>query len=239
MSGNNNDNEYYKHLELTKIQLEGYPKLCYEAMVCIANNMQIVKNVESPQSSILERNYIISLVFEMGKLIAKDEIHNNDDLIFNTEKQFIGGETNKYIDVTDNDLQRTCNDLDINIANNKIEVIPDLVVHNSHNPSSGVSGDGQYLIIEAKTTRKLGSYAFMKDFFKLNAYLAGLHFDKAIYLLLNSDARKIDDYLGKYLGENFYLYEYKDKILFFVQEEAQPLPCIYKLKNEYGCQKRN
>ena len=119
--------------------------------------------------------------------------------------------------------------LKFSLKDNEIEVIPDLVIHNSHNPKSGESDEGQFLVLEAKTTRRFGVHYFMRDFFKLNLYLSRLHFRNAVSLVVNKPARKIDDYIGSYKKKDYYWCDKtRDKLRLFIQEKDTPE--MYKLK---------
>ena len=175
---------------------------------------------------ILERNYILSMVYNMGKA---DLLREETEFAFNSSSYIVGGETNKSVLVTDDKVEKTCRGLKVAINNNKIEVIPDLVIHDSHNPEAGNTGKGQYLILEAKTTKRLGEYYFMRDFFKLNLYLAEFHFHNAVFLLIKKSAKTIDDYIDTYKKKDFYCSdELKCKFRLFIQEKDTPE--IFKLK---------
>lgn len=195
-------------------------------MRTLAENPHFVTNVADENNSILERNYILSMVYNMGKA---DYLRDNTELIFASSSYLVGGETNKYISLKGKKEIKTCRDLRFAIKDNKIEVIPDLVIHDSLNPNSGDSSEGQFLVLEAKTSRQLGEYYFMRDFFKLNAYLAGLHFQNAVYLVINKSANTIDDYIDAYKKKDYYWFEHlKSYLRLFIQEKDKPE--LYKLK---------
>ena len=218
----------FKYIEkIEAIENESiYIKKCFTAMRTLAANPQIIRDTDDKDSSIIERNYILSMVYNMGKA---DYLRNNTEFIFGSSSYFVGGEANKYISLKGEKEIRTCGDLRFAIKDNKIEVIPDLVIHDSHNPDSGNSDEGQFLVLEAKTSRQLGEYYFMRDFFKLNAYLAGLHFQNAVYLVINKSADTIDDYIAAYKKKKYYWYDHvKSKLCFFIQEKDAPE--LYKLK---------
>ena len=203
-----------------------YVKMCFTAMRMLAANPQIIRDTDDKNSSIIERNYILSMVYNMGKA---DYLRDKNEFFFGSSPYFVGGEANKYISLKGEKEIRTCGDLRFAIKDNKIEVIPDLVIHDSHNPDSGNSDEGQFLVLEAKTSKQLGEYYFMRDFFKLNAYLAGLHFQNAVYLVINKSANTIDDYIAAYKKKDYYLYDQlKTKLRFFIQEKD--IPELYKLK---------
>ena len=217
-----------KHIEkIDSIENESiYIKKCFSAMRTLAANPHFVKNVSDKNNSVLERNYILSIVYNMGKA---DYLRADTDILFDSRSYLVGGETNKYISLKGEKEKKTCDDLRFAINDNKIEVIPDLVIHNSHNPDCGNSEKGQYLVLEAKTSKQLGEYYFMRDFFKLNAYLAGLHYQNAVYLVINKSANTIDDYIAAYKMKEYYWYDHvKSKLCFFIQEKDTPE--LYKLR---------
>ena len=203
-----------------------YVKDCFSAMRMIAANPDSVKDIGNNSSSILERNYILSMVYNMGKL---DGFRGETSFRFDSTSYLIGGETIKYISPNDTKIEQTRKALKFSLKDNEIEVIPDLVIHNSHNPKSGESDEGQFLVLEAKTTRRFGVHYFMRDFFKLNLYLSRLHFRNAVSLVVNKPARKIDDYIGSYKKKDYYWCDKtRDKLRLFIQETDTPE--MYKLK---------
>ena len=205
-----------------------YVKKCFSAMRILAANPQIVRNIEDDNSPTLERNYILSMVYHLGK---SDYLKENTDIVFGSGPYFVGGEANKLIPVLDELAKKTSKNLHFADRGGKIEVIPDLVIHNSHCPKAGDTEDGQYLALEAKTTRILGQYYFNRDFFKLNLYLADLHFQNAVYLVINKSVSVIDDYIGKYLtntNTNYQYFDVKSNLRLFIQEND--VPEMYKLK---------
>ena len=203
-----------------------YVKKCFTAMRMIAANPNKVRNTEDDDSTTLERNYILSMVYNMGK---SDFLREDTFFKFDSTSFFIGGETIKLISINDKKMERTGMALNFSFNGNKIEAIPDLVIHNSHNPKSGDSDEGQFLVLEAKTTRRLGEHYFMRDFFKLNLYLSRLHFQNAVSLVIDKPAKIIDDYIGTYKKEDYYWCDdVKSKLRLFIQEKDTPE--MYKLK---------
>ena len=89
--------------------------------------------------------------------------------------------------------------------------------------------EGQFLVLEAKTTRRLGEHYFNRDLFKLNLFLSRLHFQNAVCLVIHKQAKIIDEYIGAYKKEDFYWCDdVKSKLRLFIQEKDTPE--IYKLK---------
>ncbi len=203
-----------------------YIQRCFTAMRMLAANSNIVRNTEDGKFPILERNYILSMVYQMGK---SNCLREDTELGFDSGSYFVNGETNKYISISNKKIEMDCEYFRISIKEKRIEVIPDLVIHNSHSPKSRKTGDGQFLILEAKTTKRLGSYYFMRDFFKLNLYIAGLRFDNAVCLVINKSANTLDSYIGTYKEEKHYLCDtLKSKLRLFIQDND--IPEMYKLK---------
>lgn len=209
-----------------------FAQKCFDAMKQLKSTPEVVENTDVTSPSIQERNYILSLVYIIGVEDAKGEKQKGDDFfLLSASEFFVNGETTKYISLDDPDVKKTCEDLEFSITEKGIQVIPDLVIHNSHNPKSAENKDNQVLVIEAKTTRTLGRFAFMKDFFKLNAYMAELQFQKAIYLIVNTGEAKVDDMIEEYINSKYFLFEHRrDSLFFFIQESIDSEPKVYKLK---------
>lgn len=212
-------------LELCKLEEGTYSSLCYNAMCSLSKQWYLVTDSENGDASVLERNYVLSIVFQLGKMSA-----NNPDFGTNV---FPSGENNKYIRTHLEEIKNTYHDLYEKYPVVSFEVIPDLVIHTSHNPKSGNSSS-QFVAIEAKTTKHLGKVAFMRDFFKLNVYLCDLNYKNAIYLIVNNPKDKIENLIRHYFN-NRYFYKKYDlwKLLFFIQEDQKGTPAVYKLTEDY------
>ncbi len=208
-----------------------FAQKCFDAMYQLKSTPEVIEDTEVTNPSIQERNYILSLVYKIGVEDARDVKQGNDIFLLSASGFFVNGETTKYLSFDDPVVKKTCEDLDFSITKKGIQVIPDLVIHNSHNPKSAENKENQVLVIEAKTTRTLGRFAFMKDFFKLNAYLANLQFQKAVYLIVNTDEVKVDDMIEEYINSKYFLFEHCcDSLFFFIQESINSEPKVYKLK---------
>ena len=220
-----NNLKYIEKIETFENESE-YVKKCFTAMRMLAANPNLVANTVDEDTPILERNYILTVVYNMGKA---DYLREDSIFQFDATSFFVGGETIKRISPNDLKMEQTRKDLKFSLKDNKIEAIPDLVIHNSHNPKSGDSDEGQFLILEAKTTRRLGEHYYMRDLFKLNLYLSRLHFQNAISLVINKPAKIIDDYIGIYNRKDYYWFsDAKSKLRLFIQEND--VPEMYKLK---------
>lgn len=218
----------FKYIEkIDSIEKESiYIKKCFSAMRMLAANPQIVKDTDDKNSSIIERNYILSMVYNMGKA---DYLRDNPEFFFCSSSYFVGGENIKHITPTGKKVEKTRKELKFSLKDNEIEVLPDLVIHNSHNPSSGNSDDGQFLVLEAKTTSRLGEYYFMRDLFKLNLYIEKLNYQNAVYLVINKSADTIDNFIAVYKEKGYFLCDdLKSKLRIFIQEKDRPE--LYKLK---------
>lgn len=219
------DLKYIEKIDTFENETE-YVKKCFTAMRMLAANPNLVANTVDKNSPILERNYILSMVYNMGKA---DCLCEDTFFQFDATSYFVGGETIKHISPNDLKMEQTRKALNFSLKENKIEAIPDLVIHNSHNPKSGNSDEGQFLILEAKTTRRLGEHYYMRDLFKLNLYMSRLHFQNAISLVINKPAIIIDDYIGTYNQKDYYWFsDAKSKLRLFIQESD--VPEMYKLK---------
>ena len=214
-----------KILEPSSLEKDSYTSLCFEAMMNLTNQWYMVTDDDNEDAPVLERNYVLSLVFQMGK-------NANSTTEFGTNV-FPSGENNKDIYLKLEEIKTTYNDLYGKEFKPPFEVIPDLVIHTSHNPQSSNS-NSQHVVIEAKTTKNLGKVAFMRDLFKLNVYLTRLNYKNAIYLLVNTTKKRIEYLIKQYFDNPYYKANGKlNQLLFFIQEcEGQP-PCAYKLCEEY------
>lgn len=234
MADNNKELKCIEPIEI----LDGigvFAQKCFDAMKQLKYTPEVIEDTDVTTPSIQERNYILSLVYKIGVGDARDchVEEQKDDGIFhlNTSGFFVNGETTKYISLDNPVVKKTCEDLEFAITEKGIQVIPDLVIHNSHNPKSAENKKNQVLVIEAKTTRTLGRFAFMKDFFKLNAYMAELQFQKAVYLIVNTNESKVDDMIEEYINSKYFLFEHRhESLFFFIQESIDSEPKVYKLK---------
>ncbi|MBP3843486.1 MAG: hypothetical protein J6E29_07625 [Prevotella sp.] len=203
-----------------------YVKSCFSAMRTIAANPDFVADSFEKKSYILERNYILTMVYLMGKA---DCLREDTDIVFGSQPYLVGGENDKHVPILDETERKTGKELHFADRGNKIIVIPDLVIHSSHSPIAGNTGEGQYLALEAKTSKRLGQTYFNRDYFKLNLYLDGLHFQNVVYLVINKSASTIDDFIGSYITNRYYQYfDVKSKLRLFIQEKDTPE--MYKLK---------
>jgi hypothetical protein len=195
-------------------------------MVKLSENSYLVTDSESGDDKpILERNYVLSMVFQMGK-------STKEDSNFGTNV-FPSGENNKYIGANLDEIMNTYNELYEKNLKPPFEVIPDLVIHTSHNPNSGNS-DSQFIAIEAKTTKSLGKVAFMRDLFKLNVYLCDLNYKNAVYLIINTSKERIENLIKYYFDNSYFYKKYElERLLFYIQEDLNSSPAVYKLTEGY------
>lgn len=212
-------------LQQCNLQECTYVSICFDAMCALAKQWHLVADSENDDAPVLERNYVLSLVFQLGKMTA-------DNADFGTNV-FPSGENNKHICAYLNDIRDTYKELYEKELRPPFEVMPDLVIHTSHNAKANNSS-GQYVAIEAKTTKNLGRTAFWRDFFKLNVYLCSLSFKKAIYLIVNTKRERIEYLIEKYFDEEYFISkENLNDLLFFVHEAKDTPPRVYKLSESY------
>lgn len=200
-----------------------YVSFCFNTMKDLFNNWKLVSNSEDESAIILERNYILSLVFLMGK--------NAKDTSFGINV-FPSGENNKNINIILNEMQKTYKDVYSKELKRPYVVIPDLVIHNSHDIHA-IRSTEQYVAVEAKTTKRLGTNSFYKDFFKLNVYLSSLSFKAVVYLIINTKKKAIEKMIEKYFSEYYFKSEKLEQIYFFIQENKDDCPKAYKIGEKY------
>ena len=210
------ETEKIKILEPCALDKDSYAAICFEAMMKLSENSYLVTDSESGDDKpILERNYVLSMVFQMGK-------NTKEDSNFGTNV-FPSGENNKNIKIYLDEIKSTYKDLYEKELLTSFEVIPDLVIHTSHNPQSGYS-NSQFVAIEAKTTKNLGKIAFMRDLFKLNVYLCDLNYNNAIYLIVNTPNDKIENLIRHYFNNSYFCKKYELGKLFFLFRKIKILP---------------
>ena len=201
-----------------------YASMCFEAMRFLAKYWYFVADSENNDAPVLERNYVLSLVFQLGRM-------TNQNSEFGTNV-FPSGENNKHIDDYFKEISETYKDLYEKELRHPFEVIPDLVIHTSHDKRS-IESNGQHVIIEAKTTKALSKVAFFKDLFKLNVYLCSLKFDNAIYLIVYTEKKRIEDLIKLYFKNKLFHSKTKlENLLFFIQDDIETSPYVCKLTEE-------
>ena len=200
------------------------PQVCvlFKAMNEIGQNPKLVTDTDNSNNIVIERNYAISLAYQLGRF----SIDKSDFFPF-SETVLIGGDLNKYIDANIKEIVSSCRDLDFKIKDNRFEVLPDIIVHESHNPNS-VKQDGQYLAVDIKSREYLGIVPFEKDFFKLNCYLTSLNYKYAIYMILNTNKTRVNERIKQYIDSHlFVIKERLNDLLFFIQDDIYSAPKAY------------
>lgn len=220
------ETEMIEILEPCTLGKDSYAAICFDAMLKLKENSYLISDSESvDENPILERNYVLSMVFQMGK-------NTKEDSNFGTNV-FPSGENNKFINNYIDEIKSTYKDLYDRELLTSFEVIPDLVIHTSHNQKSSCC-NSQFVVIEAKTTKNLGKVAFMRDLFKLNVYLCDLNYNNAIYLIVNTLKNKIENLIRYYFNNDYFYKKYElGKLLFFIQEDQNSSPSVYKLTEDY------
>lgn len=217
---------------------EQYPLKIYNAMCHIRDNKDtILIKTKFDKSLIYERNYVISLVYQLGLS------NNSDDNNF-LSGAFVNGEIVKRINHKAGEVGKAYKKL-VSMRPkpkgkkekriNKIRkaeyanVMPDFLIHTSH--FTNFTRDEQLLIVEVKTTNDLKEEEFFWDFFKLNVYLDQLLYQNAIYIILNTSVDIIDDFLTEYIKKIKYTSEEAcNRLWFFVQEEIKKEIQIFKYR---------
>lgn len=192
----------------------------YPNWICIPQ-----EDMDDEDIQVYERNYIISLVNTLSKVGLK-------------LPGIINGEVIKSLDAASdevrNEYKRIKKDHDNKYSSNSCYVFPDLLIHEDHSLKKETwTTDNQHIIIEAKTSEIKDSYRFFLDFFKLNFYLHELHYENAVYLLLKTSVEKINRMLEQYMNKKYYQCdECFERLYFFVQEQIDKEPEIYKITNK-------
>ena len=207
------------------IRYKKYLYAVYKAMKMIGEKYPVVitkkDENDSNQIEINERNYIIYLSYVLGYLQGK-----SGNKMFKDD-YFINGELYKSIDILSNERSRDAHRALMqfklrekrkkHFVNEKqyINIRPDFVIHISHTPSN--CHLGQKLIVESKTTSKLDVIDFCWDFLKLNLYIDELHFNNALYLIINQNKETIEEMIDVFYKEIKYDKLNLSKIWFYAQ----------------------
>jgi len=197
-------------------------KVLFDAMKELKHSPHKITDVKSINNRIIERNYVCSIIYQLGKLSNSRYFPFSDSIL-------IGGDMNKYIEANKTAIRVTGENLEFSFNGDRFEVIPDLIIHGSHNRDS-IHGNEQFVAVEVKSTDYLGIVAFEKDFFKLNAYLTCLNYQHAIYVIVNSDKETINIRIKQYVDNNFFVIsERLGDLYFFIQDSIYAEPIAYRI----------
>ncbi len=209
-----------------------YVKLCRNVMWLIKRYHKTVlcnPSQNSELDKIYERNYMLTFAYLMGQ--KSGGIQSTYEFL---SQKLVNGEVNKYIYLDPSDEAFESRN---QLKSGREYFCPDFLIHSSHD-NSGDNYEGQYMIMEAKTTCNLKQEAFDWDFFKLNLYVEKLNFDTAIFLIVNTSYTDVAEMV------NNYRYWHSDKldptkreihnnviphIFFLIQGNVKEQPKIYKL----------
>lgn len=206
-----------------------YLILCYDIMRIIQKDHRAVicKENAGEIKDIYERNYIITFSYLMGRKAGYSKLLSD---------KFVNGEiVKKFILYPQNHDYETREE----IKPGRKYYCPDFVIHTSHEKSNK-KYNGQFLIMEAKTTSELEKEEFYWDLFKLNLYVEKLDYDTAVYLIVNTSISEVSAMVDEYNEKNFW---YTSKIgniqrskknkehhiYFLIQESVEKQPKIYEL----------
>ena len=208
-----------------------YLYYCFEAMKDLHNSLDWFcfhkEDMDEDDVQVYERNFIISLVSMLSK---KNGF---------TLPGKINGEVAKSLDaLAPQEVKEQYKELKRRQTPSynpkSCYIFPDFLIHENHSPEKETwTRENQHIIIEAKTSCNVNRDSFFLDFFKLNLYLSYLHFDNAIYLIVRTPISKIKKYLLEYEKQIKFLSEDRlDNLYFFVQEQIDEEPKIYKITNK-------
>lgn len=209
-----------------------YVKLCRNVMWLIKRDHETVLCNPSPNYEldiIYERNYMLTFAYLMGQ--KSGGIQSTYEFL---SQKLVNGEVNKYIFLNSGEEAYESRN---NLKPGRDYFCPDFLIHSSHvNP--GENYEGQYMIMEAKTTSKLKQEDFDWDLFKLNLYVEKLNFDTAIFLIVNTSYTDVAEMVNNY---NFWHSDKLDPtkqevqnsdmphIYFLIQGNVKGQPKIYEL----------
>lgn len=200
--------------EITKLD-DFFTSCCFKAMTSIQCGL---KRMANEDGNIDEQNYMMGLAGMIGV-----EIGPTDYLL--------GGELRKQITSSNKAVQDLIARLRKSNDGYKLNVTvkPDYVIHYSVKRDV-LSEETQKLVIEAKTTNNLDQDAFCWDLYKLMSYVNELSFQTAVYIILNSDKKRIDTLLTGYKRQGLPVINVPSgRLLFFIQENIDSMPKAYSL----------
>ena len=207
---------------------DSYLYYCFEAMKDLYKSLDWVcfhkENMDDDDVQVYERNYIISL----ASMLSKKGLELPG---------LINGEVAKSLDTTSRETKEKYIELkrkqNPSYEPRSCYVFPDFLIHKSHSPNQDAwTIDNQHIIIEAKTAQIKDKYSFFGDYFKLNFYLDELHFEYAIYIIVQTPFSDICKYLSEYEDEiDFLSSERFSRMFFFIQEKIDCEPKIYRIIN--------
>lgn len=194
--------------------------LLFRAMKELRNAPGKIANIDSKEITIIERNYVCSIIYQLGKYSNSPWFPFSDSIL-------IGGDINKYIEAHEKEIRSTGVDLEFSFDGDKFMVIPDLIIHGNHNPNSR-NGKDQFVAVEVKSASYLGIVPFEKDFFKLNTYLTRLNYQNAIYIIINSNKDIVNQRIKQYIDNNYFVIsERLNDLYFIIQESIEAEPIAY------------
>lgn len=214
-----------KHIQPIDIELlDDYVKLCSRAM-CSCKESNSYSHSENDKDMIFERDFIISLAYNMGRLEEKEGHATN---------YLIGGEINKYVFDhyfrNESEKEKLIDETQKQLGFKTDYVTPDFLIH-KYKKLDEIKKGGQKLVIEAKTKGTVNDNDFFNDFFKLNVYLVRLSFEYAVYILINQSVDSIDKMIDNYINKGFYVNtEWKDRLIFLIQENEKEYPQSFQFK---------
>ena len=208
---------------------KSYLFYCFEAMKELHKSLDWVcfhvEDMDDDDIQVYERNFIISLTTMLSKKgftlpgLINGEVAKSLDAFAPTEIR------DKYITLKRSQKQ--------DYAPKSCYVFPDFLIHESHSlDKASWNTKNQHIIIEAKTNDITNKNAFFLDLFKLNAYLSYLHFENAIYLIVQTSISKINNYLLEYRNQVNFFSDSINNLYFFIQEKIDDEPKIYKIKKD-------
>ncbi len=189
---------------------------CFDVMKDIQGRMNIVQDIDG---KINEQNYMLSFAYLLGSKLRDTGA-------------LYGGELKKIIDCSDTKVKELIARVRTNCTEYNqpdVTVKPDFVIHNSIEPVD-LNMSTQQLVIEAKTTNQLSQDCFSWDLYKLSAYINQLAYRTGIYIIVNENKEKIDDYIEGYIHQKLPTINISGghMLYFFIQEKDCSAPKVYR-----------
>lgn len=193
-----------------------FASACFQAMSSIQGKL---KRMQNEDGNIDEQNYVLELAGSIGAELTPIDF-------------LLGGELKKEITSSNEAVQKLIAKIlnkpeGYNLPNVKVK--PDYAIHYSVKREN-LDGTTQKIVIEAKTTNILAQDPFSWDLYKLGAYVNELSFQTAIYLILNTDKKRVETLLNGYKEQGLpEINVPRGQLLFFIQDSIDSVPKAYSL----------
>ena len=173
-------------------------------------------NVHEDEYSTYENNFVTKLNEKYAILNEIGIIKEPKELIrqFQIPKKYVYGVDRDIV------LER-CVDKMILLLGDKVDtvkelsLIPDFIIHKEQD---NMDMENQRLIVEVKTEANISYKKFAWDFFKLNIYVEKMKFQNGIFLSINTEIERIEEFIHRYITDKLYIASRPFDIYFIIKK---------------------